>query len=148
LQDVRVIHYFWQRAERGNYVAIPFKKADASVVQEAYKSPTSAERADPEMVEAFRSMQVGEAIEISKAAIGNQLPRSVKITVGKAAKEAGWKLNYKPFNGGFLAKIVGPVTNGEENGTVEATVDASENEQNGVSEETPEAATSRHRQRS
>jgi len=126
-------------------VAIPFKKADTSVVQEAYKSPTSAEKADPAMVAAFKEMSVGEAVEITKEAIGSSLPRSVKIQVGKAAKEAGWKLNYRNYNGGFLAKIVGPVTNGNDDTAVEASVDESEGATNGVSDEAPteEPTTSR-----
>ena len=137
MQDV--IHYTWIR-EKGNSVAIPFKKADASVVTEAYKSPTSAEKADPEMVAAFKAMSVGEAIEISKAAIGNSLPRSIKITVGKAAKEAGWKLNYRNYNGGFLAKVVGPIAANEEN------VDTEENgSSNGATEAPAEEATTRGR---
>ena len=140
MRDTSVIHYTWIR-EKGNSVAIPFKKADASVVTEAYKSPTSAEKADPEMVAAFKAMSVGEAIEISKAAIGNSLPRSIKITVGKAAKEAGWKLNYRNYNGGFLAKVVGPIAANEEN-----TGDDSENgSSNGATEVAPEEPSARGR---
>jgi hypothetical protein len=122
-------------------VAIPFKKADTSVVQEAYKSPTSAEKADPAMVAAFKEMSVGEAVEITKEAIGSSLPRSVKIQVGKAAKEAGWKLNYRNYNGGFLAKIVGPVASNGDDTAVEASVDESEGSTNGVTAETAEAPT-------
>jgi hypothetical protein len=147
LQDVSatVSGKFWHR-EKGNIVQLNFSRPDAAKVSEAFSSPTSADKSDPQLVEAFRSMGVGDALEFGRDAVGNNNPRSVKITVGKAAKEAGWKLAYRNISTepklGFYAKIVAPATSGNGN-DVETSVDASEEPTNGTTEEVASTGRSR-----
>lgn len=113
--------------QKGNYVMVQFMtEVPANEIAEAFKSPNSGATIDTELVNHLKTMQKGQAIKFPKD--DSYTPRSLKVRVGKAAKEAGRKLEWADTSDGYLARvtlITAPSTNGtaaSTNGTEEAAV--------------------------
>jgi len=126
--------------QKGNYVMVQFlTEVPANEVAEAFKSPTSGSTIDTELVNHLRTMNKGQAIKLPKD--DSFTARSLKVRVGKAAKEAGRKLEWAETPDGYIARVT-LVSAPSANGQVTAQAPT---EESAVAE--PEASSSRNRNR-
>ena len=103
----RLIHYFWIK-ESKNFVAVKFTTPTVEKVTSAFESPDS-DKIDRELVAHFKTLVVGDAIEINFKESGLKTERSLKVNVNKMAKLAKRNLDWRNVDGNFIARIDGYV---------------------------------------
>jgi hypothetical protein len=97
--------FFWIK-EGSNFVAIKFSTPSTEKVTETFASPAGSDGVDPELVAHFKTLVVGDAIEINFKDSGLKTERSLKVRVNKMAGIAGRHLDWRAVDGGnFIARV-------------------------------------------
>jgi|SRR5215471_1228954 len=100
-QKVRI---FWTPSERGNFVAVKFSTPSKERVDSSFSTPDS-DKIDRELVAHFKTLVIGDAIEINFKDSGLKTERSLKVNVNKMAKMAKRKLDWRTVDGNFIARV-------------------------------------------
>jgi len=96
--------FFWI-PERTNFVAVKFSTPSKERVEESFASPDGS-GVDSELVAHFKTLVVGDAIEINFKDSGLKTERSLKVRVNKMAGLAGRHLDWRAVDGGnFIARV-------------------------------------------
>lgn len=136
--------------QKGNHIMVQFQtNVSDSEIEAAFTSPSTGGTIDSELVKHLQTLGKGQAIKLPK---DNTIsPRSLKVRVNKAAKEANRKLGWAEVTDGHIARVVEILTP-TPNGTLVSTEVTVNN--NGVepsiqapTEATTEAASGRTRNR-
>jgi hypothetical protein len=132
--------FFWIK-ERSNFVAIKFSTPSAEKVTETFASPAGSDGIDQELLNHFKGLNVGDAIEVNFKDSGLKTERSMKVRVNKIASLAGRHLDWRTVDGGnFIARVDEVKNNGQSNnGTASNEVTVVDT----PLQETPEEATTR-----
>src|SRR5215472_17864723 len=102
-QKVRI---FWTPSERGNFVAVKFSTPSKERVDSSFSTPDS-DKIDRELVAHFKTLVMGDAIEINFKDSGLKTERSLKVNVNKMAKLAKRHLDWRTVDGNFIARVDG-----------------------------------------
>lgn len=95
-----------------------------SEIEAAFTSPSSGTTVDTELVKHLKTLAKGQAIKLPKDSTIS--PRSLKVRVNKAAKEANRKLGWAEVSDGHIARVVEILTPST-NGTVATTPEVTTN---------------------
>jgi len=139
--------YHWVR-EKGNFVAIKFTKPSEEKVTEAFSSPSN-DNIDNDLVAYFKTMSVGDAIEVNLKESGKKTERSLKVSIGKHASLANRKVENKASSdGNFIFRVTEIVVpqNGS-NGTSTATPEVTNANVEALTQEPTTETASRSRNR-
>jgi hypothetical protein len=99
--------YFWTPSERGNFVAVKFTTPSKERVDTSFASAPGSDKIDRELVAHFKTLVMGDAIEINFKDSGLKTERSLKVNVNKMAKLAKRHLDWRTVDGNFIARVDG-----------------------------------------
>jgi hypothetical protein len=113
--------FFWIK-EGSNFVAIKFSTPTAEKVTETFSTAPGSDGIDTDLLNHFKGLNVGDAIEINFKESGLKTERSLKVRVNKHAGLAGRHLDWRSLDGGiFIARVDEVKAPSSANGSATAT---------------------------